>query len=95
MTLEQAENVKQKLEVVLNETTQDGLKEIEVFIAPANSNEFESFRKMWRNTTYVVALATFGHADMNVYVCDENYVANQEEFETLNAFMTRTKINAG
>lgn len=90
MTIQDAENVKQKLEKAINEKTKDGLKEIEVFIAPSSEHDFESFRKMWRNTTYVVALATYGHADMKVYVCDENFVANKDEFETIDEFIKRT-----
>jgi hypothetical protein len=92
MTMPEAENVKQKLEKAVKEKSKDGLKEIEVFIAPSTEHDFESFRKMWRNSTYVVALATYGHADMKVYVCDENFIANKEEFETFDEFTNRTGI---
>lgn len=89
MTMQDAEAVKQKLEKALNEETKDGLKEIEIFIAPSSEHDFESFQKMWHNTTYVAALATFGHADMNVYVCDENFVSNRDQFETIDEFTNR------
>lgn len=92
MTMQEAELVKQKLEKALNEKTKDGLKEIEIFIAPSSQHDFESFKKMWRNTTYVVALTTFGHADMNVYVCDENFSTNRDEFERMDEFIIRTGI---
>lgn len=90
MTLQDAEIVKQKLEKALNERTREGLKEIEVFIAPSIAHDFESFQKMWRNTTYVVAVSTYAHADMNVYVCDENFANNKNEFEALDEFLKRT-----
>ena len=92
MTIQDAENVKQQLEKALNEKTKDGLKEIEVFIAPSSELDFVSFQKMWRNSNYIVALATYGHADMNVYVCDENFVDNKNEFESLDKFINRTEI---
>ncbi len=92
MTLDEAEIVKQKLEDIINRQVKEGLKEIEVFIAPSLSHDFEAFRKLWRNTTYVVALATYGHADMSVYVCDENYVSSADDFETIEEFSARTGI---
>jgi len=92
MKIQDAEKVKQNLEEAIKEKSNAGLKEIEVFIAPSTEHDFESFRKMWRNSTYVVALATYGHADMKVYVCDENFVANKEEFETMDEFIKRIGI---
>ena len=93
MLLEQAENIRQKIEVILNEKTREGLKEIEVFVAPSSSQELAGFIKMWRNSTYVIALTTYGHVDMNVYLCDRGYAANQYEFETIDAFSRRTGVD--
>ena len=90
MTLDEAESLKQKLEQILVQNTREGMKEMEVFVAPGVQQEFEAFRKMWRNSNYVVALATYGHADMTVYVCDENYLEN--DFEGIEQFSRRTGI---
>ena len=92
MTMHDAEAVKQNLEKALNEKSIDGLNDMEVFIAPKNKSDFKSFKKLWRNTTYVVALTTLAHADMNVYVCDKNFEMNRDEFETLDQFVERTGL---
>ena len=93
MTLEYAEIVKQKLEQTLKKETNYRLKEMEIFVAPSAKQDFTSFIKMWRNSTYVVALATVGHMDMNVYVCDSNFNGNEDQFETFNQFAKRINLS--
>ena len=68
------------------------MKKIEVFVAPSLQQDFENFRKMWRNTTYVVALTTFAHCDMNIFMCDNDYARTQDDFETIEEFSKRTGI---
>ena len=90
MTLNEAESLKQKFEELILRNRPNETKNIEILVGPSHETDFSAFLKMWRNSTYVVALTTFAHCDMNVFICDKDYVRTQDDFETIEEFSKRT-----
>ncbi|RYZ54553.1 MAG: hypothetical protein EOP49_04870 [Sphingobacteriales bacterium] len=90
MTLQEAEIQKAHIEHKLKAAGFD-LEYVNILIAPTSENEFWSFRKRWRESTYVYALANFGHCDMSLYV--EDLKDPSAEFERLGDFAAKTGVD--
>ncbi|RYZ90617.1 MAG: hypothetical protein EOP04_03395 [Proteobacteria bacterium] len=90
MTLQEAEIHKAHIEQKLK-TAGFNLESVNVLIAPASENEFWSFRKRWRESTYVYALANFGHCDMSLYV--EDLKDSSAEYERLGDFAAKAGVD--
>ena len=90
MKLEEAEQARHELQTAIGKVVNLKNDGIEVLIVPSQPLEYEAFFKQWRNSTYVTALATFGHCDMALVVCDSLY--NEKEFETVDEYINRTGI---
>lgn len=87
MTLKEAESARHELQTATNKVVHLRKESIEVFIVPSQSMDYEAFYKQWRSSTYVTALAAFGHCNMTLVVCDNNFA--DKEFETVQEFLGR------
>lgn len=87
MKLEEAEKARHELQAAIGKVVNLNTGSIEVLIVPSLPLDYDAFYQQWRNSTYVAALATFGHCDMKLVVCDSTFV--EKEFETVQEFLRR------